>query len=335
MISIIVPVYNVEKYLECCLNSILKQSFIDYELILVDDGSVDNSLNICNDFAQKDNRIRIIYKENGGAVSALNAGLKDVRGEYVCFIDSDDFVAEDYLQSLIDGMADDIDMVCMNCTRYFDDKKQYDYKINNWSDGLHELDVDFYSEFICWDRKLIANSRWAKLIKTEIAVKYAKYCSEQVTCGEDQQLIIGILLGCKKVRLINEYKYFYRCNFNSIMNSYKKNLWEKYNVFINAIRNIPEITDVTDIEKQLNGKLVLSICECLENEQYFGGGLTKRYFEYLVSEAKTMGLFDNYKISNVGRVHNIMIDCIKNKRFYKLKSILRMKKLYEKLAKKQ
>lgn len=99
-ISVIVPVYKVESYLHSCVDSILSQTFSDLELLLVDDGSPDNCGIICDEYAAKDPRVRVIHKKNGGLSSARNAGVESARGEYICFIDSDDWVAQDYCETL-------------------------------------------------------------------------------------------------------------------------------------------------------------------------------------------------------------------------------------------
>ena len=101
-ISIIIPVYNTEKYLRRCIESVLSQSFTDFELILVDDGSKDSSPQICDEYASQDKRVRVIHKVNGGVSAARNDGLDIAKGEYVTFIDSDDWVEREYLQSLYD-----------------------------------------------------------------------------------------------------------------------------------------------------------------------------------------------------------------------------------------
>lgn len=99
-ITVIVPVYNIEDYLERCINSILAQSFNDFELILVDDGSTDKSGEICDSYAKKDERVRVFHKENGGSSSARNLAIKEAHGEYLSFIDSDDYVEPDFLEKL-------------------------------------------------------------------------------------------------------------------------------------------------------------------------------------------------------------------------------------------
>ena len=96
LFSVIVPIYKVEKYLPDCVNSILNQTYKDFELLLVDDGSPDNCPQMCDDFALKDSRIRVIHKKNGGLVSARNIGIKNAKGKYICYVDGDDTVAVSY-----------------------------------------------------------------------------------------------------------------------------------------------------------------------------------------------------------------------------------------------
>ena len=101
IISVVVPVYNVEKYLEKCLNSILEQTYKNFEVILVDDGSSDCCFNICEQYAKKDTRIKAFHKKNGGLADARNYGIKRAIGNYITFIDSDDFVKKEYLEFLL------------------------------------------------------------------------------------------------------------------------------------------------------------------------------------------------------------------------------------------
>ena len=112
LISVIVPVYNVEKYLPRCIESILRQTYPHFELILVDDGSLNKSGAICDRYAKKDARVKVIHKENAGISTARNAGVDMAQGEYISFVDSDDWVREDYLEKLLTPMLQyDVQMV--------------------------------------------------------------------------------------------------------------------------------------------------------------------------------------------------------------------------------
>lgn len=111
LISIIVPVFNTEQYLPRCIDSILSQGFTDFELLLIDDGSTDGSGAICDAYAAKDSRVRVFHKENGGVSSARNLGIDNARGEWLYFVDSDDELLPNGLQTLADGISDDVDVV--------------------------------------------------------------------------------------------------------------------------------------------------------------------------------------------------------------------------------
>ena len=100
LISVVLPVYNVENYLEKCLNSVVKQTYKNIEIIIVNDGSLDSSIDICNKYANKDSRIKVFTKPNGGLSDARNFGIKKSMGEFITFIDSDDYVTDDYVEYL-------------------------------------------------------------------------------------------------------------------------------------------------------------------------------------------------------------------------------------------
>ena len=112
LISVIIPVYNVEKYLEKCLKSVQNQSYAHFEVILINDGSTDSSLKICEAFIKKDKRFSVLTKENGGLSSARNLGLKKIRGKYVTFVDSDDYLSEHYLKHFVSGIESEKSIVC-------------------------------------------------------------------------------------------------------------------------------------------------------------------------------------------------------------------------------
>lgn len=128
-ISIIVPVYNVEKYLTKCIDSIINQTYKDLEIILVDDGSTDNSGQICDQYAIKDNRIKVIHKENGGLSDARNVGIKNSTGEYLSFIDSDDYIDKDMIECLYNAITDTNSDIAV-CGKYIE-KETGKYYLKN------------------------------------------------------------------------------------------------------------------------------------------------------------------------------------------------------------
>ena len=115
LISVIVPVYNAENYIYSCIESILSQTFTDFELILVDDGSQDGSGKISDNYQLKDTRIRVIHQNNSGPSFARKTGFQNANGGYLCFIDSDDYIEKDYLKILYSKTTDNCDLVCSNC----------------------------------------------------------------------------------------------------------------------------------------------------------------------------------------------------------------------------
>ena len=128
--SVIVPVYNVEPYLKRCLDSILCQTFSDFELILVDDGSTDRSGEICDAYAEQNERIRVIHQENKGLSAARNTGLDHAQGTFVYFVDSDDYLRENLLERVFESFGEDTDLVTFNC-----------------------LHIDIDGEEHCWERE--------------------------------------------------------------------------------------------------------------------------------------------------------------------------------------
>lgn len=161
IISIIVPVYNVEKYLRQCLDSITAQTFTDWECILVDDGSKDNSGSICDEFAAKDSRIKVIHKENGGVATARNTALEAVTGEFVTFLDSDDNIPHNTLQLYIENFAKskDIDIVIGGFKKIYTATKKVDFYHNSISSIEYNQAEIFrrLNDNCCWNECLKAS----------------------------------------------------------------------------------------------------------------------------------------------------------------------------------
>lgn len=216
-ISIIVPVYNVEEYLSNCIDSILNQTFKDFELILVNDGSTDNSLDICKHYKNIDNRIFIIDKKNGGVSSSRNAGLDIAKGEYIGFVDSDDYIHpqmyEILYHQIIKNKAD-ISM-CNYEEVYNYDESYFKYNENNKPDTIIECLSNIQSlEMIDSPETVSFVVAWNKLYKRDI-FKDLRY--KHGIIHEDEYIIHRILYKCEKVVHIKKALYFYMQRDGSIM----------------------------------------------------------------------------------------------------------------------
>lgn len=214
-ISIIVPVYQVEKYLVQCIESILAQTFTDFELILVDDGSEDNSGKICDEYAERDSRIKVIHKENGGLSDARNRGMDNATGKYFMFVDSDDYIASDMAECLYKNILDKkADIAACNYRYVFECDSEKDFSTENKSELLNGKEI-FYN------RKNERNYgfwtvAWNKLYKADsfknVRFRRGKYHEDEFWANDIYRTDI-------KVATVSESLYYYRQRENSIMGS--------------------------------------------------------------------------------------------------------------------
>ena len=209
-ISIIVPVYKVEKYIYRCVDSILKQSFENFELILVDDGSTDESKIICDLYESNDSRIKVIHKENGGLSDARNAGIDIAKGKYISFIDSDDYVEKDYIKSMYDAIKkDNSDIsVSLHVIKYENGKTKF--KFENQCDKI--VNAKQALEMMLYDDGLDL-SAWGKLYKT-VFFNNIKFPKGRIF--EDAATTYKLMDKAEKISLVNQYLYNYMIRNNSI-----------------------------------------------------------------------------------------------------------------------
>ena len=207
IISVIVPVYKVEKYLNKCIDSILSQTFQDFELFLVDDGSPDNCGKICDEYAEKDERIIVIHKENGGLSDARNVAIDRAKGEFLTFIDSDDYVSENHLESLYIAITDnESDIAVANITSFTDNK----------------ADEKFYQpvtrQKILTDKEIFNTiyqpCAQAKIYKRDI-FKNIRYPAGRLY--EDTFVYHDVLAQAKRLVLTGKNTYYYQIREDSIM----------------------------------------------------------------------------------------------------------------------
>ena len=204
-VSIIVPVYNVEKYIEKCLNSLISQSYKNIEIILIDDGSKDNSGKICDTYKRKDSRIKVVHKENAGVSEARNSGIQKATGEYLCFVDADDFVMNDYVEymyQLIVKESSDI-AICTKMFSNFNEKQTSDEVIESL-DGEnsvirilnYRMPIGVYSRI--FKKDLIKDNK----------IRFLK----DIYMGEGFNFNVACFQRAKKVITSNYKVYYYRRN---------------------------------------------------------------------------------------------------------------------------
>ena len=213
-ISIIIPIYNSEKYIEQCIQSILAQSFKDFELILIDDGSTDNSYNIVKQYADSDTRLILIKKENGGVSSARNCGLEIASGKYVTFIDSDDYVLPDFLEKIYsktDGIAELVfsGLVNMNGNTIL---KKVVQKDCSW-------DLNKEDDFINFLYQPLQSSPCAKLYSHDIIKKNHLRFDTALFCAEDRDFNLKFFEHIQKANSLSYSGYCYR---REVINSLTK-----------------------------------------------------------------------------------------------------------------
>lgn len=215
-ISIIVPVYKAEKTLVQCVDSILGQSFADFELILVDDGSPDNSPEFCDEYAKKDSRIKVIHKENGGVSSARNAGIEKAQGEYICFVDSDDYVLKNHISSLLNTIETNNSGLAVAPVILTYNNVQSNKKLKNETISLSDLSKENMEKIF---DSAVMHGPNSKLYRADI-VKNNHLCfMEDVHWGEDTIFVYSYLRFSNTVSYINTPSYVY-CFDNSV--GYKK-----------------------------------------------------------------------------------------------------------------
>lgn len=275
MVSIIVPIYKVEKYINKCIDSILNQKLKDFELILVDDGSPDNCGKICDEYSKKDNRIKVVHKKNGGLVSARQAGFKVSTGEYIGFVDGDDYIEENMFFDMMEKAKEyNADMVLCDFFHLYPDKK---VKSKQYFEGgfydKKSLEKYIYPKMIFSGSYYsfgFTPSCWSKIFKREVLENNIMKVDTRIKMGEDAAFTYPCMLDSNNIYFIkNKYLYNYRINPKSMTQSYDKNLW---NIILLPYYRLKEKSFESDfdISFQLSYYLLYLINFVIRNEAKAG-----------------------------------------------------------------
>lgn len=319
-ISVIVPVYKSERYLSKCIESILKQTFQAFELILVDDGSPDSSPIICDEYAQKDSRIKVIHKSNGGVSSARNEGIIVAKGEYITFVDSDDYIDIGFLNYAYKKVKE-----------YSADLFVSGIQMENWGESkIDKINIYKISEEKCYKPVELLESwgqsfppicmcgPWCKLYRNETLTTHSILFDEALDCGEDTYFNLGVLSKIERIYFSEKIFYHYRREgTDSLFSRFHRNTYELH-------------SKVYSRQKQLMEELQCSKHAMRRfKNQYFGmliGGMHEYYRFYdLNTKEERLALAQkiamdeqvkNCKIGEIKKIKNkILILLLKAKKY--------------------
>lgn len=255
VLSVIVPVYNSEQYISRCIDSILKQTYTRFEVLIVDDGSTDGSYQLCSRFADCDNRIRLVHQEHKGVAYTRKSAISMAVGEYMIFVDSDDWIEPDYLQMAVDNM-NSMDAVIMGY--YADDEKCLN--MPSVAEGIYsgqELEVIWRSLFSASFSDGVSGVLWDKVLKTSLVKHAAVNIPDELYLSEDRCIEMQVLLSAQNISVLNMGGYHYCSNKDSITHSVHKDYLYNEHLYYQTMQKVIKTHPFREeLEKSLDRNIV-------------------------------------------------------------------------------
>lgn len=268
-LDIIIPIFNSELYLNRCLDSIINQTYDDFCLILIDDGSTDNSSRICDDYSKMDNRIKVIHKKNAGVFQARMTGINSATSDYIMFVDSDDWIDKNYIESMLKNIQEETDVVISGLSRDYDYCSEWiNQRIGNGVYNVSEIRdkiLPYYINDGKFQSRGICPGLVAKIYRREYFVKFL-YLSIDIKYGEDFNLIVPIIYNATNiiVELNENCIYHYRMTKQSLTNSYCENMFDQVKALYKLLFDYFSNEDL--ILQQLYSDYIAAINQCYKNE---------------------------------------------------------------------
>lgn len=272
-VSFIVPVYNAEAYLKRCVASLREQSYENLEIVLVDDGSLDNSGELCDEYERQDARIKVIHKKNGGLISAWKAGVEGSTGEYLCFVDSDDWVDTTMVSEMAEQLSgSDREIISSDYVIEWENgSKQYVWQ---------ELPAGVYEgaelkrvvpRLLGQEKRYVCISRCMKLISRSLIEENCKYSDPAIRMGEDTTIMLPSLIDCERLVIMDHKAYYHYFYVNeSMVHKYDRNLFENIELLRKIIDRIVhdkfEGKRLADMQTRADQEYLLLLLLVLKNE---------------------------------------------------------------------
>lgn len=312
--TIVVPVYNVEAYLSRCVDSLLAQTYPRSEIILVDDGSPDKCPKLCDEYAERYDNIRVVHKENGGLASARLAGFREARGDYILFVDSDDYIHPAMLEKLIHALEErDADLSI--CGYYQENADGLCAHMLSYQtdclDGRGKIESDYILPLLGKSAEGVNLPGFLciRLLKKSL-IQEAFFGSERVYYMEDHVFDLLYADRVQRIAVVNEPLYYYCYNGESLSNRYRANKWGMYGNLYGFYLDYVKDRALPDCARRLNNFLVGAFCACVDNAVLSGsfGAYRRELAEILRSERmrEVWRAAENAELSNSARLNLLL-----------------------------
>ncbi len=322
-VSVIIPIYNQEKYLFDCLESLHRQTLKEIEFILVNDGSTDTSQQICEDFVNKDSRFILINQENGGSASARKTGMLKATGEYLGFIDSDDWAEEDMFEKLYSCAKEfDVDIVFCNCYRNFIDRQEKCGK--QMREGYYNR-KQILTEILPYSlagidskgrNKVIRWANYLRLYRHSLIKEYNVYNDPRFRRCQDLQITFEATLYAQSYYYLDEeYLYHNRVVENSQSRGYTVNFWKKLNILIEKLyQDVYEFKEL-DLSKQMDLSTFFFATQAIFNEDKHDVSKKEKFdnFSEIYNDSLVENALKTIPINKLNKVNQLYYNGLQNK----------------------
>ena len=273
-VSVIVPVYNAEEYLEMCVDSLLQQTYQNMEILLIDDGSTDGSWEMCQQYGERDSRIHTVHKENGGLVSTWKYGVENSTGDYLCFVDSDDWVEPQMIQEMTECICGKEREIVSSDYVIERDNGTRQYVYQQLAPGVYDeeaIQSQVLPKVLGYEHRYVTMSRCMKLISKKLILENMHYCDSAIRMGEDVVMMLPCLIDCERLVVMNHKAYYhYRYVTSSMIHKYDGTLYENNLKLQKMILQIlhdkfpPEKQDI--MKQQADKEYIFLLLLALKNE---------------------------------------------------------------------
>lgn len=321
MISIIVPVYNTKEYLTRCMESLVCQEYKDKEILLIDDGSTDGSDELCDEYGRKFDDVRVVHKQNGGLMSAWMAGVDVSRGEYLCFVDSDDWVEPNMLKEMADFLTgSETEIIVCN---YSIDRETGERELqkNGLVPGTYDritLEKEVFPQLLGNEVRKVSFSRCMKLISRNLIVSNLHFCNQKIRMAEDLNIMLPALLDTQRLVIMEDaYYYHYYYNQSSIVHKYDTGLYDNVKllkkVMVQVLSEKFEGSDkLEEMRRRADMEYIFLLMLVLKNEARGNKTGYRENIREICREKETKKLIENTPVKTIKRANQLLYAVMKH-----------------------